>query len=77
MIPIEQIAAIFGGQTMEQPDMPQQQCYTLTKCVELRDIFAAVALHAYATKEPSKRGLNAQLAYAQADAMLKARGEGI
>ena len=41
----------------------------------LRDYFAAIALQAYVAKEPHRQGLNAAMAYAQADEMLKVRGQ--
>jgi hypothetical protein len=42
--------------------------------MSLRDYFAAKAMQAYASIQPSKTGLNAELAYRQAEEMLKARG---
>lgn len=39
----------------------------------LRDYFAGQSLIAYASIEPTRPGMNAEMAYAQADAMLKVR----
>lgn len=39
----------------------------------LRDYFAAAALPFYISSKPHLHSLNAEMAYAQADAMLKAR----
>lgn len=41
--------------------------------MSLRDWFAGLAMQAYATNWAGKTSLNAALAYAQADEMLKAR----
>ena len=41
----------------------------------LRDYLAAKAMQAYVALEPHRQVLNAAMAYAQADAMLKARGQ--
>lgn len=41
--------------------------------MSLRDYFAGEALKSYVSLEPSKHGINATMAYAQADAMLKVR----
>lgn len=44
-----------------------------TSGMTIRDWFAGMAMQAYIAHKPSKTGLNAAMAYAQADEMLKAR----
>lgn len=52
-------------------------CNTNPDCdgagMTLRDYFAAKAMQSYVALEPMRHGPNAAMAYAQADAMLKAR----
>ena len=65
----------------EQPDNPRAFPLPVSdnnlgyEGMSLRDYFAARAMQSYITIEPTRLGTNAIMAYAQADAMLKARKE--
>ena len=53
------------------PVSDNNMCY---EGMGLREYFAAKAMQTDVTVEPRRHGTNAEMAYAQADAMLRARG---